>query len=178
MSLHESSPSASHDSAFNQRLVEYQPALERIAFGYVARYLNLFCDQTRDDVVQETLVIAMQEHGEYEERGRLLAWLRQICQNVCRKRGREMRLAELPADVPDDHDEPSAEDYVRFIRDCLKVLPQRLRTTIQLIYFRSLTYQEAATQMDEKVGTVKSRAHAARRQLAECVRQKSGVFGF
>ena len=55
------------------------------------------------------------------------------------------------------------------VRQCLKMLNEKYRKCIILIYLHGLSYEELAEQMGAPLGSVKSWVHRAVRELALCM---------
>ena len=64
----------------------------------------------------------------------------------------------------------------RLLRDALEGLTQAERETIEAAFFSELTYREVATQLDQPLGTVKTRIRSGlgklRRALTEALKDR------
>ena len=138
-----------------------------------------------DDLVQETYLRAFKSAATYRstERG-VRPWLFKILHNVLNNRSaREQRqrslVEQLRHEGPDDSDavEPSGGavpgladlDWDRVderLKDAIQALSPAHRTAFLLCAVERLTYQEIADVTEVPIGTVMSRLHRARSQLA------------
>jgi RNA polymerase sigma-70 factor (ECF subfamily) len=135
--------------------------------------LSLTNDPTRaDDLVQDTLLRAWARIDQFERGTNLGAWLFTILRNRFytdhRKRKREVedpdgahgkRLIVMPS-------QEASLEMAEF-RRALARLSVRQREALLLIGAEGLSYEEAALIQCVSVGTVKSRVHRARSQLAD-----------
>lgn len=124
-----------------------------------------------DDLVQDAILRAWAKIDQFERGTNLAAWLFTILRNAFytdhRKRKREVEdpdgayaghLVALPA-------QEAGLEMAEF-RSALARLPRRQREALLLVGAEGLTYDAAALIQGVSVGTVKSRVHRARSQLA------------
>jgi RNA polymerase sigma-70 factor, ECF subfamily len=150
--------------SFRDQLVAAIPMLR----GF-ARSLSGNRDRA-DDLVQETLAKAIANKDKYQPGTNLHAWLVTILRNQYysegRRRWREVsdaegsfsaRLTEQPG-----HD---GHLQMREFLSALQQLPDDQREALILIGAAGLSYEEAATLLGTRVGTVKSRVSRARARL-------------
>jgi RNA polymerase sigma-70 factor (ECF subfamily) len=128
-----------------------------------------------EDVVQDTLLIALRRIGELREPAAVGGWLVAILVNICRARLRRP-AHELPVDqlaeprgaldtVQQSVDRVALRDWVW---TAVERLPEPQRLTVMLRHFSSANSYEAIAQLcDVPVGTVRSRLSAARARLAD-----------
>jgi len=139
------------------------------------------CDSESDalDLVQDTLVRALvYEHG-FEPGSNLFAWLRRIQMSLFvsryRSRRRERRALERVAIDPCSwvHSDgpPPAALVGRPVRRALHDLPESYRRVVELVDLGGLEYRDAARELGIPIGTVMSRLHRGRRQLAAQLRE-------
>ena len=127
-----------------------------------------------EDVVQEVFMALLRRSEGYDpRRGELSSYLHGIARNVARRRlERERGLQPLGDEAgPDD---PLAELARRERRDLLwdglLALPLHYREAVVLCDLQGLSYEEAATALGCAMGTVRSRLHRGREQLASRLR--------
>ncbi|MBI4728238.1 MAG: sigma-70 family RNA polymerase sigma factor [Acidobacteria bacterium] len=178
----ETAPRAAPEDA---ALVARHLAGDPHAFGeIVARYERQvwavalrMCGEPEDarDVAQETFVSAMRGLRAFRADARLSTWLHRIAVNasldLLRRRGRrETRALDDVCDRPDPGPGPeeSAERAERAgaVRAALARLSPDHRATIVLHDLEQLGYSEIAGVLGIPLGTVKSRIHRARLELA------------
>jgi RNA polymerase sigma-70 factor (ECF subfamily) len=133
-----------------------------------------------EDVTQEVFLELMRTLDRYDStRGALSTYLYAIARNVSRhKLRRERRFVGFDARVgeePESTDDPSQalsqSETVARVRVFIRGLSSRYREVLILCDLQGLTYEGAAAVLDTPVGTVRSRLHRARQQLAERLRQ-------
>jgi RNA polymerase sigma-70 factor (ECF subfamily) len=124
-----------------------------------------------DDLVQEAIVKALANLGQFMPGTSMRAWLFTILRNefytLHRKRRREVQdpdglLAARLATAPAQDRHLDLED----LRDALLWLPDEQREAVLLVA-GGMTYEEAARICGTAVGTIKSRVNRGRRSLAE-----------
>ena len=125
-----------------------------------------------DDLVQETLLRALNNIDSFEPGTNMSAWLFTILRNLFRseyrKRRREVedgegRLAESLKSPPDQQSHMEFEEF----RVALAKLPPDQREALILVGASGFSYEEAAQICGSAVGTIKSRVNRARTRLAE-----------
>lgn len=125
-----------------------------------------------DDLVQETLLRALNNIDSFEPGTNMSAWLFTILRNLFRsqyrKRRREVedadgRLAETLKSPPDQQSHIEFEEF----RAALARLPADQREALILVGASGFSYEEAAQICGSAVGTIKSRVNRARKRLAE-----------
>src|SRR4051812_24278870 len=131
-----------------------------------------------DDLVQTTLMQALASISRFESGTNINAWLFTILRNAyfsdLRKRKREVndyggthaaRLAVLPA-------QDSNLDFADMRKALARVRAEN-REALLLVCAEGLSYEEAAEICGVALGTVKSRVHTARAELARLLKMKS-----
>ncbi len=135
-----------------------------------------------DDLVQETLVKAIENAHRFEEGTSLQSWTYTILRNLfisdCRKRWREVAdpdsaIAEKVAVVPEQDARLDFEDLL----DALNKLSPDHREIILLIGAEGMSYEQAAKICGITVGTVKSRINRARTRIAELMHAARPHYG-
>lgn len=126
-----------------------------------------------DDLYQETWLRAMKGFSGYDSGREFEPWLTRICVNLYRSRLR--RLSRSPvfdgfssADEKDEALSDAAADGPEEqgeVREAVDRLPEKLRVTVILFYFRDMDAAQTAKALGIPVGTVKSRLNRAREML-------------
>lgn len=140
---------------------------------------------SRDDVVQETLLEAWRSFDHLCSPERFDAWLLGICRNVCRRwaerelrqechrlggtRDAEDTLAEDLADplASDPAEALSHQDLVTLLDRALGYLPDATRLALELHYLAELPQPEVALRLGLTINALEVRLHRARRQLRQ-----------
>ncbi len=137
------------------------------------------------DLTQETFFKAFRRLDSYHSKYAFSTWLHRIAVNTCidfiRKKRLETRSLDAPLSDEDDgsdfhyftqcsQDTPE-EAVIRkqrhqAVREMVQLLREKYRRMVELRYFRELSYEEIATELDLPVGTVKAQLFRARSTLA------------
>ncbi|MBM4371299.1 MAG: sigma-70 family RNA polymerase sigma factor [Deltaproteobacteria bacterium] len=143
------------------------PRLRRQAFG-------LCRDPSEaEDLVQETLVKALQNLDQFRSGSEPGPWLARILRNtffnIRRKARTGVRLLEDFRYMEELRDPPEARRpdsfLVERILEALGGIPPDFRRCIELCDLSDLSYREAASRLGIPIGTVMSRLHRGRRLL-------------
>jgi len=158
------------EQAFGQLYARHQ--------GAIYRYAMHMCGfEAADDVVQETFLAVLKRGGTFDAtRGTLGGYLFGIARHIMLK-----RIGAQYSRPTDDLDAVAAcaaadlsaldllsrQEIVEAVRSAIAALPPAYRETIVLCDLQEMDYQAAATLLECPIGTVRSRLHRARAQLAE-----------
>lgn len=125
-----------------------------------------------EDLVQETLVQAMQSFHRFTPGTNCRAWLLSILHHVHLNRLRKLGRLTVDSDIEEriSHTVPFAAPIADHLTDedmlaALRSLPSHHQQVILLCDVDELTYKEAAAALDIPVGTVMSRLHRGRELL-------------
>lgn len=135
-----------------------------------------------DDLYQETWLKAFRHFSQYDPARPFEPWLTQICVNTYRSvLRRAFRSPILPFRTTQEQDEalqsvpaPEAADYSDLHR-AVDALPEKLRLTVILFYFRDMDITSTAAVLGIPPGTVKSRLNKARNKLKEVLEHESDL---
>ncbi|HEY8381582.1 MAG TPA: sigma-70 family RNA polymerase sigma factor [Microvirga sp.] len=125
-----------------------------------------------DDLVQETLLRALNHRDKFQAGTNLEAWLFTILRNHLytqhRKKRREVEDADgayaLALSAPPE--QPSKME-MQDLHVALARLPPEQREAVLLVGAEGLTYEDAAIKCGVAIGTIKSRVNRARIRLSE-----------
>ena len=129
-----------------------------------------------DDLVQETLTIAIQRHHQLRDQERLYAWLYSILNNAWRQHLRRQR-SDYPYDEDLQQDDRDPEYHVQSmeivarVRKAVAGLPDDQRQVVALVDLEGFSYCEVAEILDIPMGTVMSRLHRARKTLQKTLQE-------
>ena len=154
------------EADFHADLLAVTPSLRAFA-------LSLIGDRDRaDDLVQDTLLRALQKQDRFEPGTNLQAWVFTLMRNLFyseyRRRKREVedvndlfaaKLSTLP-------EQPGRVEFAE-LRCALAQLSDEQREAVLLIGAEGFSYEETAVICGTAVGTIKSRVNRARKRLAE-----------
>jgi RNA polymerase sigma-70 factor, ECF subfamily len=159
-------PSVTLESEICDQLLATVPHLRAFA---MSRCRKIDC---ADDLVQETLLRALDNIDSFEPGSNMQAWLFTIERNLFYS---EYRRSQR--EVPDDdgryaerlRSAPDQVAQVKFaeLRTALAKLPDGQREALTLVGAAGFSYGDAATICGCAVGTIKSRVNRARARLAE-----------
>ena len=161
---HEIGSPPSHD--FHAGLLKAIPHLRAFAISLCGSV-----DQA-DDLVQDAIMRGLSHKDSFEPGTNVRAWLFTILRNQFhtsfRKKRREVEdpdgiMASMLSSPPEQHGHLDLDD----LRSALAKLSFEQREVLLLIGAEGLSYEETATIVGTKVGTVKSRMNRARARLAE-----------
>ena len=162
---------------------------ERGAERLVAEYGNrlyaaavLLCanDHDAEELVFRTFDQAIKKIRLFDSRRNFFTWLYAIMLNFHRMNHRRRRVEEVPMgtaeDLPEQVAGMSAEtpDAGDEVANAIRALSQPLREVVVLRYFADKTVEEIAATLNIPIGTVKSRLHNARAELANLLFQTVG----
>jgi RNA polymerase sigma-70 factor (ECF subfamily) len=125
------------------------------------------------DAVQEVWLRVIRYAGGFHGRSSAKTWLYRIAINQCRdfmvaRPMEPLGALELTADASEDPAGQAAmSDERQRLKELVEGLSLPLRETVLLCYTHGLTHGEAAEVMGIPAGTVKSRIHAALKQLRQ-----------
>lgn len=155
-------------SAFEEIIVRY----ERRVFSVCLR----MCGDQEDarDAAQETFVTAYRSLQGFRGDAQLSTWLHRVAVNasldLLRKRSKRPTAVEVVPEATSDEPGPEEvavrSDRAAAVHAALAKLSEDHRAVIVLFDLQGLQYPEVAQALDVPVGTVKSRLHRARVDLA------------
>jgi RNA polymerase sigma-70 factor (ECF subfamily) len=159
---------ASHERwAFDEAYRRYAPLL------YSAAYNVLGNAEDAKDCVHDALSRVWRSANAYSRsRGAVRSFLVVCVRNEAISRQRSMnrraRLAERLAAEPQQHDELGAGDPIERdrLRAALTKLPPEQRLPLQLAYYEGKTHTEISAELQQPLGTIKSRIAMGLRKLA------------
>ncbi len=144
--------------------------------------INLTKDQeAAKDLFQETLYRALSNKDKYNVGTNIKAWLYTIMRNIFindyRKRAKQsVILDNSPNDFLIDQTRTKVLNdgvtnlNLREVKQMIYDLPELFRTPFNL-YFEGYKYNEIAEELNEPLGTIKSRIHFARKILKQKIQR-------
>jgi len=130
----------------------------------VLEYLRRLVGSDAEDLLHETFVRAAQYRGRVSAASSARAWLFGVARHVAisslRRRRRSQPLMDQWAAA-----EQSEDPRLEVMRAAIERLPALQREALELRLRNELSYEEIAMTLEVPLGTVRSRLHAAVRQL-------------
>lgn len=157
-------------------------------FGLALHYLR-DRDEARD-AAQEVFLKVYRHLDRLEEGRPFLPWLLRLTRNACLDRLRRLKVrrpeeglvavdeaAEIPARDVSAEEDLLADDRRALLYRALGALSERSREVIVLKDIEEMKLEEISELLGVNVGTVKSRSHRARLELARAVRALDASYG-
>ncbi|WP_153504322.1 RNA polymerase sigma factor SigE [Cumulibacter manganitolerans] len=163
------------------------PSWDQIVREHSARVYRLAYrlsgnQQDAEDLTQETFIRVFRSLASYQP-GTFEGWMHRITTNLFldmarrRQRIRFDNLSDEAERLPGTHADPvSTFDHNNIDADvqaALADLPPDFRAAVVLCDIEGLSYEEIATTLGIKLGTVRSRIHRGRLQLREALAHRS-----
>lgn len=137
------------------------------------------CDSPADadDLYQETWLKVCQKINPYNSAYEFEGWLTKICVNIYRDTYRKKKtsrifdsfISNVEKDSVLEHTLASEDPDFTDLHEAVHKLPEKLRLTITLYYFRDLDINQTAQVLSIPSGTVKSRLNKAKKLLKEMI---------
>jgi RNA polymerase sigma-70 factor (ECF subfamily) len=152
----------------------------RVVYSLALRMLGIA--ELAEEVVQETFWRVWRRSSTFHaDRGQVSSWIFGIAHNLSVDELRRQRSRPNP--VYDDDDRPVLRDMVdtrldvtdaaleqerrRLIREALQQIPSEQREAIELAYFGGFSQSEIAAQLQNPIGTVKTRVRLGLQKLRD-----------
>ena len=154
-------------SEIETALNELLPRLWRFAFSLCGKH------DVAEDLVQSTCLRMLTRSDQYRVGTHVDRWGFTILLNLWRSEGRRAQPVYIEDAAPDQEfaecpeRSPERVVYLRQVLSALDRLSEDHRSILLLIYGEGFTYKETAELLDVPIGTVMSRAHAARGAMAK-----------
>ncbi len=151
-----------------KRIADNRDRLYRVALAWCGDPM------VADDLVQETLVIALQRVSQLRDKERLNAWMYTILSNSWKQHLRRMRptvdIDEVGVVSEGDAESDCCEqEIVDHVRRAILKLPVGQRQTLTLVDLGGFSYAEVAEVLEIPIGTVMSRLYSARQSLQKAL---------
>jgi RNA polymerase sigma-70 factor (ECF subfamily) len=167
-----------------EALGELYDRYNRLVFG-MAR--NAVGDQAlAEEITQDVFMRVWNKANTYQaEQGKVVSWIAGIARNraidVFRHQktlpeGTSLSLEELPFFDPPDNLNVEREVESGFrkqrVQQALFLLPKEQRDALALAYFRGYTQEEAAAELGQPLGTVKTRIRLGMQKLRQLLEEE------
>jgi RNA polymerase sigma-70 factor (ECF subfamily) len=146
------------------RIIESRNKLYQIALSWCGDRM------LADDLVQETITIALKNHLQLRDEDKMFGWICSIMKNNMYRQIRKQKNHDniddqLPTDDMGPLGKCQENDIVTRVRQAVAALPIEQRQIITLVDLGDLAYCDVAQVLDIPIGTVMSRLHRARKSL-------------
>lgn len=136
-----------------------------------------------EDLTQEAFAKAFNSIEKFDSKFAFSTWLFRIATNNCIDFIRKKRVQTVSIDQPVEGDDGSSMRFdirddnldpnefmlkkqrKRYLEMAIKRLPEKYRILVELRYFRELSYEEVANELQIPLGTVKAQLFRARELL-------------
>lgn len=163
-------------TTLKQDLIALLPRLRRFAFTIARSAADA------DDLVQEACIRALTRQDQWNPAQPLDRWVFRILRNVwideVRKRQVRTGQGQIPAEDASELisvETGEARFAERELHRKITEMPDELGLVVLVVSVEGYSYKEAAELLDIPVGTVMSRLHRARKQLAQDMVEPLGV---
>lgn len=163
-------------SSMKKDLIALLPRLRRFALTMTKSAADA------DDLVQEACIRALSRQSQWDPAQPLDRWVFRILRNLwideVRKRQVRMGQGHVPADETQElvsRETGEARLAEMELHDKIAALPEELSLIVLTVSVEGYSYAEAAELLGIPTGTVMSRLHRARKQLAQDIVEKVEV---
>jgi RNA polymerase sigma-70 factor (ECF subfamily) len=164
-------PSLAHE--LEQRIADSSTLAFRVALSVLRRR------EDAEDVAQEAFLRAHRSFGSLRDRDRFRAWLVRMTFRLAldrirgekRRSRREDAVASVePQRAGSVEDDAARSELRERVAEAVAALPEKLRLVTVLVAIEEQDLSSVARLLELPEGTVKSRLHRARKELAEKLR--------
>jgi RNA polymerase sigma-70 factor, ECF subfamily len=161
------------EQEFERRIGDSSTLAFRVALSVVRRHADA------EDVAQEAFLRAHRSFGTIRDRERFRAWLVRTTFRLAldRIRGEKRRVRredavaiETPSRSDSAEDAAARSELREHVAEAVAALPEKLRLVTVLVAIEEQDTASVARLLELPEGTVKSRLHRARKELAEKLR--------
>lgn len=148
-----------------QELIKEMPSLKRFAMKLRGN------EQDADDLVQSTVLRALEKKHLFQEDTNLFRWTSKIMYNLFVTDYRRQTRFESKYDCEEliknesVEAEQGSKAELRFVNESIETLSEEHRDILIMVCIKGMQYAEVAEELDIPIGTVRSRLSRAREQL-------------
>ncbi len=150
-----------------EEMLSYKEVVFRICLGFSKNPWDA------QDLSQEVYLKAWRKLDTLKDTNLLRAWLFRVARNTCLDHSNKMRLRQLfqlfPGEEPHDRNTPEIllenQQQLDLLKKSVSRLSNKLKEVFVLKEYGHLSYQEIATSLGIKKGTVMSRLNRARKEV-------------
>jgi RNA polymerase sigma-70 factor, ECF subfamily len=161
------------ESVFSERVAENQRRVFQIAYGVLGNRPDA------EDVAQEAFLKAYEKSSSLREPEKFRSWVNRIAFRLALNRQRGLRRRLTRETAWQTYDSANSLDPVKDaeqkmmaerLRNEVAALPEKLRMVLQLSIVEGMEPTDVGDVLGIPAGTVRSRLHAARKQLLEVMK--------
>lgn len=155
------------------------PGLEELMRTYgndVLRMAYLYVKDihTAEDMFQEVFIKVNKNMDTFRGEAEIKTWLMRITINTCKDylksayHTKVTSLADYEEDLieaEDDYEKLEEAEKAKTVREAVMELPDKYRDVVVCVYFRGMSVESTANELEMQPGTVKSRLARAREKL-------------
>jgi len=159
---------------------------ERPLYNFILRMISNPADA--EELFQETFLRIYQNINHFRGGASFSPWAYRIAHNICidklrsprkrlivsleaeNKKTEQTLESRLEGKSPNPEDELYRHELGEEIQKAVQELPEKLQITFVLYQYKHLSYEQISTTLAIPIGTVKSRMHAALKQLSHHLR--------
>lgn len=136
-----------------------------------------------DDLYQDTWMKVVRCISQYDSNHEFEPWLTKICVNTYRNTLRRITKSPIFNNFSSNEEKTATLENIAAkeqadysdLHEAINRLPEKLRITIILFYFRDMDINSTATLLNIPIGTVKSRLNKARKLLKEVLTYETDI---
>ena len=163
IALYHTGSAAQRQAMMEQVFKQHHPTVYRLAYGLCGNATEA------EDIAQEVFIAALKGLANFKGESQLGTWLYRITTRVAgrhmARRSRHQSQGDEIDELP-NHDRADADIIAKELIHAIAHLSLPLRTVLSLVAIEGLSHQVAADVLGVPVGTIWSRLHSARKQLA------------
>ena len=129
-----------------------------------------------EELVNDVMMLVWNKAASFRGESRVSTWIFGVAYRLTMRRVSRKQLKLAPEFDPDE--QSTSEDGTRetedWVQHGLRSLPAAQQTTVMLVFYLGLTYEETAEVTQCPVNTVKTRMFHARRKLKEYLSESAG----
>ena len=158
----------------------------RLVYSLALRIVQSSTDA--EEITQDTFFQMWQQADRIDQRkGSVLAWLIVVTRSraIDRLRSRKKLKAELSEDLlerldtfgaPNAWDQLDSLERTDIVKRALLEIPVEQREALELAFYQGMSQAEIAAQLDEPVGTIKTRVRLGMKKLRESLAPYAGEY--
>lgn len=137
-----------------------------------------------EDIVQEAFLVAWRKLDQFDPKRDFGSWVRGMVRYEYFHWARKRKLIPLEDDSLERIDHIHAqlseatdhsEDLFDRVRQCVRALPEALRSVVELVYTDGLSCPEIANREDASEVAIRKRLQRGRDQVAACLETKTQI---